>query len=219
MLGIGDKDKMDDLVKKLVNEFKDQRFLYEEFCLAVFQILNSLLRNAGYKYQIIYRVKELEKLEEKLGGKKADGRIYKALNEVEDLAGIRIIFYLESDRDRFIKNILDEISGELKLEHAKKETGYEATHIIAGLGPRRLLLSEYRKFDGLKCEIQLTSILYHAWAEIEHDIFYKEAAEINPKKLGRFRKRMAKIMKRHIKKASSEFEDIMIQIGRMGRGT
>jgi ppGpp synthetase/RelA/SpoT-type nucleotidyltranferase len=81
-------------------------------------------------------------------------------------------------------------------------------------------LSEYRKFEGLKCEIQLTSILYHAWAEIEHDIFYKEAAQmkrLHPKRLDHFRRRMAKIMKKHIKKASSKFEDIMVQIGRIGK--
>jgi ppGpp synthetase/RelA/SpoT-type nucleotidyltranferase len=101
------------------------------------------------------------------------------------------------------------------LEENKKETGYEATHITVALGPKRLHLTEYRKFDGLKCEIQLTSILYHAWAEIEHDIFYKEEAEIrklHPKRLRSLKKRMAKIMKRHIKKAASEFEGIMTQI-------
>jgi ppGpp synthetase/RelA/SpoT-type nucleotidyltranferase len=118
-VGDADKDKMDDLVKKPVDEFKEEKPLYEEFCLAVLQLLNSLLRNAGYKYQITYRVKELGNLEDKLARKKAEGKMYKALNEVEDLAGIRIIFYLESGKDQFIKNIVDEISGDLKLEHNK----------------------------------------------------------------------------------------------------
>jgi putative GTP pyrophosphokinase len=36
-----------------------------------------------------------------------------------------------------------------------------------------LLLSEYRRFKDLKVEIQIRSILQHAWAEIEHDLGYK----------------------------------------------
>jgi len=209
---------MDDYVRKLVDEFRDERSLYGDFCLAIFQLLNGLLQDGGYKYQIFYRVKDIEKLEEKLIRKKNEGKVYDGLKEIEDLAGIRIIFYLESDKDQFIRDIFDEISGDLKLEENKKETGYEATHIVAGLGPKRLHLSEYRKFDGLKYEIQLTSILHHAWAEIEHDIFYKEGAEIkklHPKKLKHLRKRMARLMKKHINKASSQFEEIMAQIRRI----
>jgi putative GTP pyrophosphokinase len=34
-------------------------------------------------------------------------------------------------------------------------------------------LTEFKKFEGLKCEIQLRSILQHGWAEIEHDLGYK----------------------------------------------
>jgi hypothetical protein len=34
-------------------------------------------------------------------------------------------------------------------------------------------LTEYRKFNDFKAEIQVRSILQHAWAEIEHDLGYK----------------------------------------------
>ena len=33
-------------------------------------------------------------------------------------------------------------------------------------------------FDKMKCEIQVRTILQHAWAEIEHDIVYKSPGEI-----------------------------------------
>ncbi|MDT8319146.1 MAG: RelA/SpoT domain-containing protein [Xanthomonadales bacterium] len=216
----GDSVGMEDIPKKLLQEFREQIAHYEEFSLTVVKLLDSLLQDTGYKYQITHRVKQLANLEEKLARKMAEGKIYKALSDIEDLAGIRVIFYLESDKNQFINSMLEEISGDLKLEYNRKASGYEAAHIIAGLGPRRLDLSEYRKFEALKCEIQVTSILYHAWAEIEHDIFYKEAAGIrrlHPWKHWYLRRRMKKIMDRHIRKASSEFEGIMASIGKMER--
>jgi putative GTP pyrophosphokinase len=39
-------------------------------------------------------------------------------------------------------------------------------------------LPEYSRFEGCKVEIQVRSILQHAWAEIEHDLGYKSEREI-----------------------------------------
>ena len=46
------------------------------------------------------------------------------------------------------------------------------------LGSNRRKLSEYKKFDGLVAEIQIRTVLQHAWAEIEHDIRYKSTSTI-----------------------------------------
>jgi putative GTP pyrophosphokinase len=51
--------------------------------------------------------------------------------------------------------------------------GYLSLHYICGLHPNRLNLPENRRYAGLWCEIQIRSILQHAWAEIEHDLGYK----------------------------------------------
>jgi putative GTP pyrophosphokinase len=50
---------------------------------------------------------------------------------------------------------------------------YKARHLIVGFNEGRLRLFEYRQFRGLRFEIQLCSILEHAWNEIEHDRGYK----------------------------------------------
>ena len=41
-----------------------------------------------------------------------------------------------------------------------------------------MALPEYARYDGLKAEIQVRTILQHAWAEIEHDIQYKSVEVI-----------------------------------------
>ncbi|MCY1691163.1 hypothetical protein OVA29_11120 [Exiguobacterium sp. SL14] len=53
------------------------------------------------------------------------------------------------------------------------EFGYLSVHFVASLSEQRLALSEYGRFKDYTAEIQIRSILQHAWAEIEHDLGYK----------------------------------------------
>ncbi|TMR94372.1 GTP pyrophosphokinase [Nonomuraea basaltis] len=51
--------------------------------------------------------------------------------------------------------------------------GYLSLHYVASLDTRRAELAEYKRFANNGFEIQIRSILQHAWAEIEHDLGYK----------------------------------------------
>jgi hypothetical protein len=51
--------------------------------------------------------------------------------------------------------------------------GYLSLHYICSLSSDRIKLAENRRFRELTFEIQIRSILQHAWAEIEHDLGYK----------------------------------------------
>ncbi|MGW8184977.1 MAG: hypothetical protein ACWGHO_02605 [Candidatus Moraniibacteriota bacterium] len=202
-------------LKKILNDFKEKRPLYEEFCLAVYKLLDSMLADEDYKYQIFYRIKDLDKLEEKIIRKEKEGTIYKKLEDLEDLAGLRILFYLESDKNKFVEKLLEKLTGEVIVKEHKKSSGYEATHIITSFDKKRISLSEYSKFEGLKCEIQLTSILHHAWSEIEHDMIYKDTLGVieNDKKKSNFiRKEMKKILSEYLVKASVELDKLVKKI-------
>ncbi|MDX9913522.1 MAG: RelA/SpoT domain-containing protein [Candidatus Moranbacteria bacterium] len=202
-------------LKKILNDFKEKRPLYEEFCLAVYKLLDSMLADEDYKYQIFYRIKDLDKLEEKIIRKEKEGTIYKKLEDLEDLAGLRILFYLESDKNKFVEKLLAKLTGEVIVKEHKKSSGYEATHIITSFDKKRISLSEYSKFEGLKCEIQLTSILHHAWSEIEHDMIYKDAfsiAEKDKRKSNFIRKEMKKILSEYLVKASAELDRLVKKV-------
>lgn len=201
-------------VKRILDDFKEKRALYEEFCLAVYKLLDSLLVAEDYKYQIFYRIKEIDKLEEKILSKEKEGMIYTKLEELEDLAGLRILFYLESDKKKFTETLLAKLTGEVIIKNHKKSSGYEATHIITSFGKKRISLSEYSKFKGLKCEIQLTSVLQHAWSEIEHDMIYKDTLNIasDKKKSIFIRKEMKKILSEYLIKASVELDKLAKKI-------
>jgi len=64
--------------------------------------------------------------------------------------------------------------------------GYASVHFVVEFRPDMLKLSEYALFDKMKCEIQVRTILQHAWAEIEHDIVYKSQRDIHSRVRRRF---------------------------------
>ncbi len=51
-------------------------------------------------------------------------------------------------------------------------------HYIVSLSQARLELAEYQRLSDQKCEVQIRSILQHAWAEIEHDLGYKSPTAV-----------------------------------------
>ncbi|MBR8645146.1 hypothetical protein KEH51_15765 [[Brevibacterium] frigoritolerans] len=91
------------------------------------------------------------------------------------------------------------------------EDGYNALHLVVELNPARLGLMEYEQFTSLKCEIQLTTVLFHSWSEISHNIIYKMPTgltEFDERSVKALKKQFEEVMKNHIKPASYTFEFI-----------
>ena len=205
--------------KKIVEEFNLKADLFKDYSMAVMNLLANLLKKEKYKHHISHRIKEISSLKEKITRKKNIGKIYKSINDIEDIVGIRIVFYTEADRKKFIKSLSRAIGdGLLRIEQASKISGYRSTHAIIGFGTDRTHLDEYKRFKGLKCEIQMTLILDNAWAEVEHDIFYKEGSSLhglNREKYTTLKKRMEIVMHDYIRKASTGLENIVRNVKRL----
>lgn len=194
----------------IISAYHEKALVYHDFIAAMRNILVSLLDDGGFKYQISHRLKSVDSIREKVRRNAALGVRYRRLADVEDLAGIRIVFLLESEKLRFQSALLGELTRDrLSLEEHHKASGYRATHVLARLGRKRIALREYRRFAGLKCEIQLTSALYHAWSEIEHDILYKRtggAGRLAPAVVQRIQQQMADALRDHLEKAAALLE-------------
>jgi putative GTP pyrophosphokinase len=146
----------------------------------------------------------------------ADGK-YDELNEITDCVGVRIITYFEDDVDRIASIITKEFDIDVQNSVDKRDLldpdrfGYLSLHYVASLPAIRSNLLEYRRFGGMKAEIQIRSILQHAWAEIEHDLGYKTTLGV-PRDIRRQFSRLAGLLELadvefiHIRNRLAEYE-------------
>lgn len=136
-------------------------------------IIESLLRRENIRfYHVETRVKEFDEFEAKLADQK-----YTQPEEMTDFAALRVICYLKQDK-AIVTGLLEDNFRIIKREDKSIELGvdrigYNAIHLDAMLAKDRSGLSEYQRYKDLKFEIQITTILQHAYAQIEHDLIYK----------------------------------------------
>ena len=162
-----------DKVEKLLAKYAGIKEQCEDFARTIESIVQNILQEKGVKYQsVTHRVKSEESLRGKLSSPNAPN-INKSVREVRDLVGCRVVFYLKKERDEALKHLKNEFKGIAKIK--SDPNGYESSHLIVELDNDRLNLGEYKRFKGakLKCEIQFTTVLDHAWAELSHDVIYK----------------------------------------------
>lgn len=162
--------------ENIIEAFKKQKDILDLFKSRIVNILQDLLSQEKIiVHQITSRTKDVDSLSKKIDRKQGK---YENLNEITDLVGIRIISYLESDVDLISALVSKEFNIDSENSIDKRllkidQFGYKSLHVVASLNKQRYTLTEYSAYKDLKCEIQIRSILQHAWAEIEHDIGYK----------------------------------------------
>ncbi|MFE4120082.1 hypothetical protein [Priestia sp. YIM B13486] len=212
--------KMKEKIKEFNEDYKVGKDTFEDYCNTVAYIVTSLLKKYSFQYQIVSnRVKTFESIENKVVSGSLPDNITK-LDEIDDIVGCRVIFYLESDIQKFESLIYNEFAVE-KSNLRYSEDGYNALHLIVKLNPERLELMEYEKFSDLKCEIQLTTVLFHSWSQMSHNIIYKlpkELTEFDERSVNALKKEFGEVMKNHIKPASFRFEFINERFENLKRG-
>lgn len=126
------------------------------------------------------RAKSLQSLGKRLKNKK--------IIDFRDLAGARVIFHFKDDLETLCDDRRESISNwfgieakesfEKKIDPGSDVFGYDSYHFVFRVTPGTQFFGALRKYDqerflGMWCEIQLRTILQHAWAEAEHELLYK----------------------------------------------
>ena len=167
-----------------LNDYEKMSFpTYKAFAETVRFILRKALQaadNLPQPQSIQCRAKRIDSLWRRLAEK---GQLDTQTLESDrlDLAGARLIFYTNNDVDRFLESRLIRDNFEVEEDSTRihhptpenKEARYRAVHYTVRLREDRVRLPEYARFAGLRCEIQVQTILNHAWSETSHDILYK----------------------------------------------
>jgi ppGpp synthetase/RelA/SpoT-type nucleotidyltranferase len=203
---------------------------YAEFACIVRDILEKAINRAEgvpRPQSIQCRAKEASHLKPKL---EARGLLQSSSveYEIKDLAGVRLIFYTNTDADRFLNSRLIPENfavdwDHTRIHHPTEENAnqrYQAIHYTVSLNESRTALAEYAKFKGLRCEIQIQTILIHAWAETSHDITYKrfEGKGFGQQAISSIEARLNKIMDKYLLPAGYEFQKVQHDFQRLIQG-
>jgi putative GTP pyrophosphokinase len=142
--------------------------------------VTGLLENILSRHEIEYlnitgRTKNIGSAEEKIRRKKYTN----PAKQMTDLSGIRVITFLETQVNaisELIRSTFD-VDETNSLDRAsdlgEDRIGYRSTHFVCTLGSIRRELPEYNSLSDLKFEIQVRTVLQHAWAELAHDRSFK----------------------------------------------
>ena len=196
------------------------RALYADFAEAVAAILEAAVaeHNDLRLQNIQGRAKEVDSLRAKLV--KAEAAADAAIDDIaKDVSGCRLIFYTNGDVHRFGQSSVLRENFTVDYDRSKihypdsKEDGAEffiSENWVVTLSDARSALPEYRRFAGLRCEIQVQTILDHAWAEMAHDTIYKPMTDVGfgAAKVEAMRKRLRKVMQEFLQPAGYAFDKI-----------
>lgn len=174
------------MIDSFVAAYKRQVDFYLEAARICKSRCENLLKENGIRAIVSYRAKSPERLREKLEHR--NGEHYTSheaiYNDIVDLAGVRIALYFPGDREQVHKLVLDafdlletprEFPTEASPRSGQKFSGYHATHYRVKLQPEDVS-EEQRRYAEAPIEIQVASVLMHAWAEVEHDLVYKPSS-------------------------------------------
>jgi predicted RNase H-like nuclease/ppGpp synthetase/RelA/SpoT-type nucleotidyltranferase len=130
-------------------------------------LVTSILDEAGINYlSVTGRAKTVGSFAAK-ASRTVDGRpgYTDPLREITDQVGVRVITYVRSD----VAAVAEVLGSQLQVIDDRDLGQETASEGRFGYASRHLLLAR----DGGVAQVQVRTVLQHAWAEFEHDIRYK----------------------------------------------
>jgi len=176
----------------------------ERLRLTVHEKLERILEDEGLRYDNLEsRCKGFISFAQKCSN---PGKHYTSpIDDVTDLVGVRVIFFNGNDVDHFADAVTQKFqvdwshSGDKRTAQRPNEFGYQSLHLVCSLRSE----DADETLVKLKFEIQLRTVLQHAWASISHALHYKSSAEV-PVELQRRLYRLAGLLEL----ADSEFTQL-----------
>src|SRR5713101_7589078 len=138
--------------------------------------VERVVRDTG---AFVHAVTARAKAVDSLRGKLRRRRYKRPAQRITDIIGVRVITYYRDAVDPIVTRLRREFeinerdTTDKRRELGLREFGYRSVHVIARLRPAHVLSLNNKSIRKRWFEIQVRSIVEHAWAEIEHEIVYK----------------------------------------------
>ena len=169
-----------DPVRQAVQTYAEMQTELRDATDGFVALVTALLDEAGINYlSVTGRAKSVASFAAK-ADRSVDGvPVYSdPLEQITDQIGLRVITYIHSD----VSAVADLLGEELTIlddrdmgqETAREgRFGYASRHLLVALDVARTTPSTYQSLGERHAQIQVRTVLQHAWAEFEHAIRYK----------------------------------------------
>lgn len=175
------------MIEDFITRYRKEYDFFDQSARLVAQTLEANLLAAGIRSRVTSRARSVGRLEAKVR-QRAPMKQYTSINgiydDIVDLAGARVELYFPAERlqvEGIIKGLFHVVgnikefprdSSEASEAYNRRFSGYWATHYRVHL--RETALSDVQKrYAEARIEIQVASVLMHAWSEVDHDLAYK----------------------------------------------
>ena len=164
-------NNLDPHCQAILEEYRQAKPACEEAAVKVKATLEKVFKKSGL---IVAAIESRVKTEESLAGKlELKGSKYASLADITDIVGVRVITFYIDDVDKVASALerLFKVDWENSVDkrkiHEIDSFGYMSLHYICSM-------------DGFpyRFEIQMRTVLQHAWANMNHDTGYKSGVEI-----------------------------------------
>ena len=174
--------ELDTHAQELLAQYESLLPVYTQMADAIPEKLKDFFAEAGI---IVAAVEHRVKTRSSLAGKlKLKGGKYRDIFDITDLVGIRVITFYIDDVDK-VASVLErlfEIDWENSIDKRKAHDidsfGYLSLHYICRIPESSYTVKDHPELNKIRFEVQMRTVLQHAWANMNHDTGYKSGVEI-----------------------------------------
>lgn len=173
---------MRETAKRWLDAYAVHRPLYEDAATLAAQLIGQSIADMPvFIHSVIGRAKSVESASAKVK-EKGYGR---PKSQLTDVIGVRVItaYALAVDlvinrlRDRYLVDEKNSVDKRVKL--GMDTFGYRSVHLIISMGKTGDLSGAGDLLASIKVEVQVRSLMEHAWAEAEHETRYKSGVKLS----------------------------------------
>ncbi|MBR4808770.1 MAG: hypothetical protein IK031_00640 [Bacteroidales bacterium] len=176
------QESLDPHSQELLAQYRSLMPVYSKMADVIPERLTEFFADAGI---IVAALEHRIKTEESLAGKVAlKGNKYRDIFDVTDIVGLRVITFYIDDVDKvasIIERLFDidwDNSIDKRKAHEIDSFGYLSLHYICRIPESLFVNPEHPELNRIRFEVQMRTVLQHAWANLNHDTGYKSGVEI-----------------------------------------